>query len=84
MVFNESGFELLDDTSDVEYKKQLDLIKPLDELIQKYQPDLAKEDIYFIKEFILWGLVSYDKLSKDRIVDGYQFSDMIGNYINKM
>ena len=28
--FNESGFELLDDTSDVEYKKQLDLIKPLD------------------------------------------------------
>jgi magnesium chelatase subunit I len=82
--FNESGFELLDDISDDEYKKQLDLIKPLDELIQKYQPEISKEDIYFIKEFVLWGLVSYDKLSKDRIVDGYQFSDMIGNYINKM
>ena len=51
--FNESGFELLDDVSDAEYKAQLDRIKPLDELIQKYQPEISKEDIYFIKEFIL-------------------------------
>ena len=82
--FTESGFELLDDCSDEEYKTILDAITPLSILIKKYQPQLAKEDVYFMKEFILWALVEYDKLSKDRISQGYQFSDMYGNYINKL
>ncbi|MSP84413.1 MAG: magnesium chelatase [Flavobacteriaceae bacterium] len=82
--FSENGFELLDDSSDEEYKSILDSIAPLSILIKKYQPQLAKEDVYFMKEFILWSLVEYDKLSKDRISQGYQFSDMYGNYINKL
>ena len=82
--FSESGFELLDDCTDEEYKSILDSIAPLSILIKKYQPQLAKEDVYFMKEFILWALVEYDKLSKDRISQGYQFSDMYGNYINKL
>jgi magnesium chelatase subunit I len=82
--FAESGFELLDDTTDEEYKKILDAIKPLSVLIKKYQPDLKKEDSYFMKEFILWGLVEYKKLSKDRLSDGYQFKDMYGSYISKL
>lgn len=82
--FSESGFELLDDCSDEEYKFILDSITPLSILIKKYQPQLAKEDAYFMKEFILWALVEYDKLSKDRISQGYQFSDIYGNYINKL
>ena len=82
--FSESGFELLDDCSDEEYKSILDSIAPLSILIKKYQPQLAKDDVYFMKEFILWALVEYDKLSKDRISQGYQFSDMYGNYINKL
>jgi magnesium chelatase subunit I len=82
--FSESGFELLDECSDEEYKSILDAITPLSILIKKYQPQLAKEDVYFMKEFILWALVEYDKLSKDRISQGYQFSDMYGNYINKL
>ena len=82
--FTESGFELLDDCSDEEYKTILDAITPLSILIKKYQPQLAKEDVYFMKEFILWALVEYHKLSKDRISQGYQFSDMYGNYINKL
>ena len=82
--FSESGFELLDDCTDEEYKSILDSIAPLSILIKKYQPQLAKEDLYFMKEFILWALVEFDKLSKDRISQGYQFSDMYGNYINKL
>jgi magnesium chelatase subunit I len=82
--FSESGFELLDDSSDEEYKSILDSIVPLSILIKKYQPQLAKEDVCFMKEFILWALVEYDKLSKDRISQGYQFSDIYGNYINKL
>jgi magnesium chelatase subunit I len=82
--FAETGFELLDDASDEEYKKQLDAVKPLEDLLQKYQPEIALEDKYFLKEFVLWGLVEYDKLSKDRVEEGYQFKDLYSSYINKL
>ena len=82
--FTESGFELLDDCSDEEYKKILDAIVPLEILIKKYQPNVDSHEKHFMKEFILWGLVEYDKLSKDRLSDGYQFKDMYGSYISKL
>lgn len=82
--FTESGFELLDDCSDAEYKAILDDVKPLGNLVQKFQPNLPKEDTYFMKEFILWALVEYDKLSKDRFDKGYQFKDIYGSYIGKL
>ena len=56
----------------------------LHHLIQKYQPNYTPEDKYFLKEFLLWGLVEYDKLSKDRVLSGYQFKDLYSNYINKL
>ena len=82
--FTETGFELLDDATDAEYKKQLDAVTPLEDLLQKYQPTIAREDNYFLKEFVLWGLVEYDKLSKDRVEVGYQFKDLYSSYINKL
>ena len=82
--FYASGFELLDDCSDEDYQSILDDVAPLDVLIKKYQPQTLKEDIYFMKEFILWGLVEYDKLSKDRFENGYQFKDTLGSFIDKL
>ncbi len=82
--FTESGFELLDDCSDKEYQSILDTVAPLDVLINKYQPKCNPADRYFIKEFILWGLVEYTKLSKDRIKKGYQFKDIYGSFIDKL
>ena len=82
--FTESGFELLDDASDEQYKSILDEVTPLEDLIQKYQPEIPLEDKYFLKEFVLWGLVEYDKLSKDRVTEGYQFKDLYGSYISKL
>ncbi|KOS05063.1 magnesium chelatase [Flavobacterium akiainvivens] len=82
--FNESGLEINDDATDREYQKQLDSIIPLKQLVQKYQPGTPKEDVYFMKEFILWGLSEYKKLSKDRYSEGYQFKDPFGSYISKL
>jgi magnesium chelatase subunit I len=82
--FTENGFELLDDNSEDVYKNQLDQVQPLEDLLQKYQPEIPLEDKHFFKEFVLWGLVEYDKLSKDRVEEGYQFRDLYGNYINKL
>ena len=78
------GFELLDDIRDKEYKSVLDAISPLDDLIGEYQPNLSNEDSSFMKEFILWALVEYKQLSKQRFVEGLQFKDPYGSYIRDL
>jgi magnesium chelatase subunit I len=80
--FNGDGFELLDDYDDATYKEKLDSVKPLDILLADYQPDIDKRDVYFEKEFILWGLVQFKKLSKYRYSEGMQFKDPYGSYIS--
>ncbi|QCX38519.1 magnesium chelatase [Aureibaculum algae] len=82
--FDESNFELLDDMTDEMYKNELDKIKALDVLIDKYQPEVAKNDRYFFKEFVLWALVEHKKLNKSRFTKGYRFNDLYGSYINDL
>jgi len=80
--FNGDGFELLDDFDDATYKAKLDEVKPLDTLIADYQPEIDPRDVYFEKEFILWGLTQFKKLSKYRYAEGLQFKDPYGSYIS--
>ena len=80
--FNSGGFELLDDYNDETYKAKLDEVTPLDGLIADYQPDIDPRDVYFEKEFILWGLVQFKKLSRYRYSEGLQFQDPYGSYIS--
>lgn len=82
--FQGEGFELLDDFTDEEYKRALDRIPQLNSLIKQYQPDFPSEDVYFLKELVLWGLVAYKKLSKNRFTEGYQFKDLYGSFISKL
>jgi magnesium chelatase subunit I len=82
--FAETGFELLDDAPDDLYQKQLDKIQPLEDLIQRYQPSFPVQDKYFLKELILWGLVEYNKLSKERLTEGFQFKDLYSSFITKL
>ena len=79
--FEGEGFDLLDEDTDDEYKSKLDSVTPLGALIKEYQPNISKEDSYFIKELLLWGLVAHKKLSKHRFVQGYLFKDLYGSYI---
>ncbi|WP_346882000.1 magnesium chelatase [uncultured Algibacter sp.] len=81
--FNQKeGFELLDDLRDKEYKNLLNAISPLDDLLGKYQPNLTKQDSYFVKEFVLWALVEFKLLSKHRFSEGIQFKDPYGSFIS--
>jgi magnesium chelatase subunit I len=77
-----SGFELLDSLTDEDYKLQLDRIEPLDDLLEHYVPDIPEQDHYFLKEFVLWALVEYRKLSKYHMSDGLRFKDVYGGYIS--
>ncbi|TVZ23186.1 magnesium chelatase subunit I [Dokdonia sp. Hel_I_63] len=80
--FEQSGFELEDTLTNKEYELMLDSITPLDDLIKKYQPEIAKEDTYFLKEFILFGLVEFKKLSKYKLTTGMRFNDLYGSYLS--
>jgi magnesium chelatase subunit I len=80
--FEGEGFELLDEYTDDEYKRALDSVTPLNQLMKKYQPEVIKKDNYFLKELLLWGLVTYKKLSKHRFSEGFQFKDLYGSFIS--
>ena len=81
--FNQKeGFELLDELRDKEYQRLLDAVSPLDDLLGEYQPNLAKQDSYFVKEFVLWALVEFKQLSKHRFTEGVQFKDPYNTYIS--
>jgi magnesium chelatase subunit I len=80
--FESEGFELLDDDTDVQYQEKLNSIAPLDALVNKYSANNAPlEEILFLKEMVLWGLVAFNKLSKHRFSSGTEFKDLYGSYI---
>ncbi len=80
--FQGEGFELLDEYTDEEYKRALDSIPALSQILKEYQPEVAKEDSYFLKEILLWGLVANKKLNKHRFEEGFQFKDLYGSFIS--
>ena len=78
----DEDFELLDEFTELEYRKELDKVTPLKDFLKKYQPNMNIADAYFVKEFILWALVEFKKLSKHRYTEGTQFKDPYGNFIS--
>ncbi|GGD38626.1 magnesium chelatase [Muriicola marianensis] len=82
--FEREGLELPDGQTDEEYRELLNSIPPLQALIRKHQPKVKEKDAYFLKEFLLWGLVAHKKLSKQRYSKGFQLKDLYGGYISKL
>ncbi|APQ18927.1 MoxR family ATPase [Maribacter hydrothermalis] len=79
--FQGEGFELMDDFTDEEYKRALDSIPALNQLLKDHQPEYDVKDVYFLKELLLWGLVSYKKLNKQRFTDGFEFKDLYSSFL---
>lgn len=79
--FQGEGFELMDDFTDEEYKRALDSIPALNQLIKEHQSEYVEKDVYFLKELLLWGLVSYKKLNKQRFTDGFEFKDLYSSFL---
>lgn len=82
--FIENEVEIMDDDADKDYQQQLESIVPLQNIIDKYQAHVPKEDRYFLGEFILWSLSEYKKIGKNRFTEGYQFKDLPGSFIRKL
>ena len=78
----DQDFELLNDHKEVDYKAELDKITPLDTFLKAQQPNMNPDDACFVKEFLLWGLVEFKKLSKYRFAEGTQFKDPYGDFMS--
>ncbi|MDA9986575.1 magnesium chelatase [Crocinitomicaceae bacterium] len=78
-----SSFSLSGDLTDKEYAKILNAVKPLEDIVEMYQALASPADKLFLKEFLLWGLVEYNKLDKQEDKGGFQFEDrVLGSFYN--
>jgi len=72
---NNPGFELLNEAKDKEYYQAIESVSPLNDILEKYQPNISAEDKPFVKEFVLWALVEYKRLSKKSFAEGFELED---------
>lgn len=75
------GIQIPEAINDDAYQNVLEQVTPIRKLIRKYQPDTKDEDVYFLSEFILWGLTIFRKLSKYQLKGGTQFQDNFQGYL---
>lgn len=82
--FKQNELFIEDDTDEKNYQKSLDSIPAIKKIIKKAQPQLEEKDYYFMAEFLLWGLEAHQKLNKLRTLEGTQFKDSLGSFINRL
>jgi magnesium chelatase subunit I len=71
-----NALEIADETDEQTYLQALHAIEPLKALIDRYQPRVASEDLPFLMEFVLWALVEFKRLSKQKTANGMSFNDL--------
>lgn len=69
--------DLLNDASEMDYKKAIQNVPGLKGLVEKYQPDAKGDEKLFLMEFALHGLAEHSQLSKNRLSTGLQFKDLL-------
>ena len=71
--------DLMMNLSDKEYKKLIQGIPCLEDVVKKFQPNLNGNSRLLLMEFLLFGLSEYSLLSRTKIEDGIQFRDMLSS-----
>ncbi|SIT92246.1 sigma 54-interacting transcriptional regulator [Pontibacter indicus] len=69
--------DILNDATASDYKKALQAIPGLSELVEKFRSDAKGDEKLFMMEFALHGLAEHSQLSKNRLSTGLQFKDLL-------
>jgi magnesium chelatase subunit I len=81
--FGDSNTILLnDDLPFEEYKKALNSVAGLKELVKKFHPKLSANQQLLLMEFVLHGLAEFSQLNKGFLDNGFAFSDMFNSLFN--
>lgn len=73
---------LIDDLSLEEYKKALNSVTGLKDLVKQFHPRLVENQQLLLMEFILHGLAEFSQLNKGYLDKGFAFSDMFDSLFN--
>ncbi len=71
--------DLMMNFSDRDYKQLFQSIPGLEEVVKQYHPGLNGNSRLLLMEFLLFGLAEFSVLSRTKIEDGIQFSDMLSS-----
>ncbi|MCF8260237.1 MAG: magnesium chelatase [Melioribacteraceae bacterium] len=71
--------DILNHFSNEDYRKKLDEVPGLKEIVQKHHANVKNDEKYLLMEFALHGLAEYSILSKSRIEFGAKFKDMLSS-----
>ncbi|MEQ8909549.1 MAG: sigma 54-interacting transcriptional regulator [Vicingaceae bacterium] len=80
--FSNNQMELLNDSTDKMYRKQLDGVESLADLVKKKFSNLPDEGLYLMMEFLLHALAEYSHLSKQQLERSHQFGDLLSSFFN--
>ncbi|MDG1823777.1 MAG: sigma 54-interacting transcriptional regulator [Flavobacteriaceae bacterium] len=80
--YGDNELFLEDNLPESVYQDTLMNVPNLKKLIATHQADCPTEDLFFMMEFLLWGLEANKKLNKYRTMEGFQFKDGLGNLLS--
>lgn len=69
--------DLLHDMSEADYKKSIESVPGLTELVKEHHGSENKATQLLLMEFALHGLAEYSQISKNNLVKGFQFKDLL-------
>jgi magnesium chelatase subunit I len=74
--------DLIDDLSLPAYKKALNSVTGLKEIVKQFHPRLAENQQLLLMEFVLHGLAEFSQLNKGFLDKGFTFADMFDSLFN--
>lgn len=77
-----NNLALNDDLSLQDYKKALNSVNGLKEVVKAFHPKLSENQQLLLMEFVLHGLAEFSQLNKGFLDNGYAFSDMFDSLFN--
>ncbi len=76
---NGHTLDLLHDAPAADYRKALDDVPGLRDVVKELHPNETPEHTYFLMEFLLHGLAEYSLISRNRLSGGAQFKDLLAS-----
>ncbi|MFY0653092.1 MAG: sigma 54-interacting transcriptional regulator [Cyclobacteriaceae bacterium] len=76
--------DILHDYSAGEYEKTLLVVEGLKSFVEKHRKARSKEELLFLMEFVLFGLVEFSYLSKHALENGTQFNDLLSSMMSSI
>jgi magnesium chelatase subunit I len=74
--------DLLNDSSDKEYRQALEKVAGLKKLVTSTVNNLDEAEIYLFMELVIHGLVEFDVLNKDTLENSLVFRDLLANMLD--